>query len=164
MSFWPFSEIAALKKVLGEEAHARVVAEDRLERAEKELGIERERRISAEALGAERRAEVERLVKMNEELRASQAKVLEERVRSLDALNVKLMTERAPEHMPNMEEMHKFAVPKERLQVVNQARNNMRLVDEAILKMMHPAFAHLKAKLPKPESAEGVVMNGATAE
>jgi hypothetical protein len=101
---------------------------------------ERARRISAETLAVERRAEVERLISELSGVRTELTAVMAERLKSLDSLNVKLMTERTEEKPPDMAQ-YKKSLEALGTNAVRQMRHIHHSMDAAILTKMHPRFA-----------------------
>lgn len=111
-------------------------AESRLAHVSAELELERTRRISAEAVSFERKAEVERLIAEVERLQS----LLNERAKSLDALNLKLMETKTAEPTPDIKQYTEMAVKKQTMQAITQIRDLHRQMDSAILTKLHPKF------------------------
>lgn len=115
----------------------KIEAESRLAHVSAELELERTRRISAEAVAVERKAEVERLIAEVERLQS----VLTERAKSLDALNLKLMETKTPEPLPDIKQFNPVA--KQAMQAITQIKDIHRQMDWQILTKLHPKFANL---------------------
>jgi hypothetical protein len=113
-----------------------------------DLDRERELRISAETLAVERRAEVERLISELSSVREELSRLVADRMKSLDALNVSLMTERVEEKPPDMAQ-YKKTMESLGANAVRQMRQIHRQADAAVLTKLHPHFA----------KAAGAVMN-----
>lgn len=113
-----------------QQLHERIVA----------LESERVRRIAAETVASERREEIDRLATQYREIREDLSRVNAERLKSVDALNVKLMREGVPELPPDMEKLRRHAADGAMMKVVQSARQNDRIVDRLLLERLHPAF------------------------
>lgn len=145
---WPYSVIRELQVRItaAEIATEKAVREkagldQELRFVREELNAERNRRISAETMASERRAEVERLVEQNREVREELVRVHAERVKSLDALNLKLMENKTPAETKPIDFSNVDPVMKARMQLVTGVRDMHRAVDRALLTKLHPAFA-----------------------
>ena len=124
------------------------------EREDLERDLQRERagRITAETLSVERRAEVERVIVERDAVREDLRRITDERLKSLDALNVKLMTERVEEKPPDMAQFK--AAQQLGMNAVHRMKEIHRKMDTALLTKMHPRF----------QKANGAVMNEAMVE
>lgn len=151
LGWWRQSDrISALGAAL--EERIRIGQQMERDLADLQLSLDRERqlRVSAEVLSVERRAEVERLVADNKSLRTELQGVLEERMRSLDALNVRLMTERVEEKAPDMEQFKKTEqLGQVALHAIGRVRQMSHDMDAALLTRLHPRF----------KKVEGAIMN-----
>jgi len=126
-----------------------------MERLNTDLARERAARISAEVLAVERRSEVERLIAELAAVRGDLQRITEDRLKSLDALNVKLMTERVEEKPPDMRQ---FKASEETARsAISRVRQMHRDVDMAVLAKLHPRFAVVAKHMG--EGVAGAVMN-----
>lgn len=120
------------------EAEIRTHEDTKLALHEQVIGheAERHRRISAEVMASERREEIERLITQNRELREDLARVNADRIKSVDAVNVKLMRDSVPEVLPDME---KYKLPvKDRQSMKPSQLNNQAAI--GLLRQHHPQF------------------------
>lgn len=115
------------------------------------LESERTRRIAAESIASERRGEIERLTAQYYELREDLTRVLAERIKSVDALNVKLMRESVPEPAPDLAQFQ-AKQKNDHMNPVMAARENERLMSWALIEKLHPTFAKRRATLNEPIS------------
>jgi hypothetical protein len=128
-----------------------------MERLNADLVRERSARISAETLAVERRAEVERLVSEVAAVRADLQRITEDRLRSLDALNVKLMTDRVEEKPPDMSQYRENEGLAKR--AISRVRQLHRDMDIAVLTKLHPRFAGVAEHVNAGAQVAGAVMN-----
>lgn len=110
-----------------------------LEITQTTMESERIRRIAAETVAAERREEIGRLLTQNRELREDLSRVSAERIRSVDAINLKLMEQRTPEVAPDMTKYS--ATEKLKTQLMSDVRMKHQAIDMAVLQKLHPKFA-----------------------
>ena len=120
---------------------------DEYERTARDLEREREKRIAAETLAGERAKEVERMREEIAYLRAQNDRVIAERLKSLDAINVKLMEARVEPPPPDFEKMRQDratlaqehpAVQAAAANMINRVRQTHHQMDLAILGALHP--------------------------
>lgn len=151
--FSQFRDLQTLSQDQGEALEAEVRAHEetktQLRERAQSLETERVRRIAAETIASERREEIDRLMQQCRELREDLARVNADRLRSLDALNVKLMREPVPEQPPDMEKWKASSHVAQIANVVAAARRNEHMADMALLNKLHPAFRKV---LPMDES------------
>ena len=142
MNLWRWlrqsGRIETMADALESEVRSRMESERASVVLRAELESERVRRITAETLAVERRAEVERLVAELATVRGDHNRMIEERMKSLDSLNVKLMTERVPEVPPDMAQFKRD--PSAAVHAIRQIQKIHHDVDAAVLKKMHPKF------------------------
>jgi len=163
MSLWTIlrqtDRIAALERALQEKISHERSMEAAMNDCERRYEIELTRRISAEAISGERRAEVERLVLELSDSRDQFKALMSERLRSLDALNLKLMEPRAEEKPPDMAQ---FRRSEDTAAGAVRSMQNLRKMsadmDMALLTQLHPAFKR-SAKPPAPTAPSGVSIN-----
>lgn len=119
------------------------------------LEAERIRRIAAETVASERREEIDRLVMQHREMREDLARVNSERLKSVDAINIKLMREGVVEPPPDMDK-YKTAPRAQTQQGRTAAHLNGKFATD-LLRTHHPSF---QAKPAEPEAApiDGVVV------
>jgi hypothetical protein len=122
-----------------------------LDTARADLDRERVRRIAAETVAVERAKELDRVIQMCSNYREDLARVNAERLKSLDALNVKLMRESAPEPPPDMEKYRTQGTGEDRSTQVRKVMEAHRKMDLAILSQLHPAF---KGRFNQPTQLE----------
>lgn len=121
-----------------------------------QLEAERFRRIAAESISSERREEITRILDQNRAYRESLESLTSERIKSLDALNVKLMEAKAPEPTPDITQFN--AALKVKTQMVQQIRDRHNAIDMAVLTKLHPKFQpRVVLNEPQPQPAEDVV-------
>jgi hypothetical protein len=102
------------------------------------LELERTRRISAESIASERRQEIDRLLDQANHMREDISRVTVERLRSVDALNLKLMETKVAEIPPDIT---KYSIAaKQKSQLVDNMHKTHRDMDWAILRGLHPNF------------------------
>lgn len=136
-------------------AHAESVLKRNVETLQAELTLERTRRVAAESIAVERTTQIDRLTEQEREVRAELSRLISERIRSVDAVNVKLMADRAPEAAPDMTQFK--ALNKAKEQIVQQVREVHRRVDRAVLEKLHPRFRRpLSESAPENSDIEAV--------
>lgn len=152
-------ELEALEIGLEETVRRCREAEQELADTEKELKLEWARRIGAEALAGERKAEVERLISELSDARAATERLMSDRLRSLDAVNIRLLEPRVEPPPPDPKI---FDDARERLaqvggvmQAVQRIRNIHHQVDQALV----DKFVRGKVGVRVAEPA-GVVVGG----
>ena len=109
------------------------------------LEREKEKRIAAETLSAERARELDRMREEIAYLRTQNASVLAERLKSLDAINVKLMEPRVEPPPPDFEKLRQERaargedpVQAAAAHMIDRVRQTHRQMDLAILGALHP--------------------------
>lgn len=157
MRFWRVlrqsDRIAAIEAALQERITELRLFQENLESAERQLDRERAQRIAAEAVAAERRAEVERLVAEVAAQREQTRSVMADRLKSLDALNLKLMESRAEEKAPDMSQYKRSEEAAGRaIHTMERVRQMSAAMDNALLTKLHPKFQKF-AKQPAPTEA-----------
>lgn len=110
---------------------------------------ETHRRVAAETVASSLNAELTRLREDYHQLQSDYRALTTERLKSVDALNVRLMEPRVADTPPDFGKLKMEAVGKVRDQVVNRVRKLNRDMDLAMLAHMHPGFSHLKDVLEK---------------
>lgn len=101
---------------------------------------EHARRVSAETVASERREEIERLMSQIREYRDDLRRLTDERIKSLDSLNLKLMEPRALEPTPDLEKYKRDAAVATMHQVVRDTRKKSNEIDMAVINKLHPKF------------------------
>ena len=124
-----------VKDELRAEVEARIATERELESANSAFQVEQARRISAEAIAAERQAEIERLLASTREMRDDLVRVTGERIKSVDAINLKLMEAKIPEQPVDFK-LHHSATLKPLSQLVTNIRQAHHAVDMALIEKM----------------------------
>lgn len=108
-----------------------------------DLSRERDRRIAAETLAAERSKRIDFLADEVRYLREQAERIIGERLKSLDALNVRLMEPRVEPPPPDLKQFRPSPEQIERMQAnvhaVRRARDAHRAMDMALLGALHPA-------------------------
>lgn len=112
------------------------------------LESERIRRIAAETVASERREEIDRLVTQHREMREDLSRVNAERLKSVDAINIKLMREGVVEPPPDMEK-YKTTPRAQSPQGRIAMHLNGKFAND-LLRTHHPSF---QAKPAQPETA-----------
>lgn len=143
------AELAATQQALETVTREKLDLGYKLETAQGLLEVERARRIGFETIASERRAEMDRLIDQAASLRMDLTRIFTERVKSLDALNVKLMESKAPETPPDMGQFN--PVEKVKMQLVNGVREAHRAMDQAIISKYYPGMAHFMNRHPMNE-------------
>ena len=113
-----------------------------LDRANTMNLAETARRVAAEAIASERRTEIDRMLDTIREMREDLKAITGERLRSIDAINLKLMEAKTPEPLPDMD---KYKVRPENLNgnrgsLINDIRAKYRQIDMEILKEARKGF------------------------
>ena len=136
-----------------------------LDDAERVLEREQTRRIAAESIAEERRAEIERMTVELKEQREQLKIVMSERLKSLDALNLKLMESRIEEKPPNMEQFKRSEESAHSaIQTMRRIRESNMAMDMALITRLHPNFQRFAKKpIPKSSAPEGIPMNEVSA-
>jgi hypothetical protein len=125
------------------------------------LDREQSLRIGAEAIAAERKVEIERLLAQLSEANAGFKTVISERLKSLDAINLKLMEPRPEEKIPDINLFKREAQQEVFSQTVQRVRQMHRDIDRAVIAKLHPKFSNVGPnRKPVPESPGGITTNG----
>ncbi len=158
--FRTFTDLEALAAMqaettesLTEEVRAHESTKRDLEMRTLQAESERSRRLSAETVAAERREEIDRLLAQNQSLRDDFVTLSNERLKSLDNINVKLLEPRAAEPTPDLAAFQNKVREKIGMQVVSKMRTQERALDLALLRKLHPNFMPTNAPLPETEPA-----------
>lgn len=106
----------------------------------RELELAHSSRVATEALAAERRAENERLIDQLREMREDLRRVLEERLKSLDSLNTRLMTPRVEDKPPDPATFKRSEMAELGRAAIGHVRMASRQMDE---KFLSAKFPHL---------------------
>jgi hypothetical protein len=159
-----FDRIEVLNVALAEQIRELTAAQGQRLDAEAELERERIRRIGAEAIAGEKSARIDELQEEIKFLREEYRNIVSERLKSLDALNIRL-TEPLKEGPPP--DPATFKRPVDELaalggRAVQQMRALHHQMDYAILGTLHPKFGDLAQKKPVLQEPEGVLMNAST--
>lgn len=105
------------------------------------LDAERARRLAAETVAAERREEIDRLITQNREQRETLDTIMQDRLKSLDSINLRLLEPRTAEPTPDLEKYRKMARTEAVHQIISETRARSHAVDMAVIEKLHPAFA-----------------------
>ena len=124
------------------------------EALQSELDRERRARITAETLSVERRAEVDRLIGELAAVREDLRRITDERLKSLDALNVNLMTARVEEKPPDMAQ-YKKSMEAMGVNAVRRMKQIHHGMDAALLTKLHPRFAKVTGAVMNETMGEG---------
>jgi hypothetical protein len=116
------------------------------------LQVERAHRVAAESISVARGDEIQRLLSELQESRQSERSIRDERMKSLDTLNLRLMESRVEAPPPDMSQYH--AAAKLKTQMIDDIRRRDRAMDMLLLQRYHPAFK------PKPANAEAPAAEG----
>ena len=112
------------------------------ERLSHQLEIEKTKRVASDSVAAERLEEIGRLREDMSAMREQYQAAISERIRSVDAVNVKLMTTSAPEP-PHIDE-YRAKMEDAKVEVVKDTLAKMkqrdRAMDMALLTTLHPNF------------------------
>jgi hypothetical protein len=136
--------------VLTEELSAVTLHRDEIaatnSRLQTRLEVVQSARLSAESLASERLRFIDRLEKENDRLVKVNEQILSDRLKSLDAINLKLMEPRT--ETPPPVDIKQYAAALEatsqqraRHQMVDETRKMHRAMDTAILQKFYPSFA-----------------------
>ena len=158
---FPFVSRRTFETALASQIAEKRILADNLSEVENILDRERTQRIAAETLSVERRQEVERLRGELIDMREEVKHVTTLHLKSVDAVNLKLMQPRAEEVPPDMEKFKQAAEARATVvtQAVRRIRDMHQAVDNAVIAKLHPKFAGLGKVAPEPASPQGVVMN-----
>ncbi len=132
------SLIETQSESLESEVRAHETTKNALEVANIALDSERARRISSDTVAAERREEIDRLLVHNRELMEQSHSIMSDRLKSLDALNLRLMDTRTVEKTPDLA-AHQ-ALDKLKNNVLQGIREKENAMDRALLTRFHPSF------------------------
>lgn len=119
-----------------------------------ELTRERDRRVSSEALAAERRTEIDRLDGEIKYLREQLNAALTDRLKSLDLVNQRLMEPRVEAPPPDLKQFSRESAEAFAGQAIRKIRDINRSVDMAVLAKMHPKFSRQAPARPMNEPAQ----------
>jgi hypothetical protein len=126
-----------------------------------ELELERVKRIGAEALAGERVREIDRLEEMLTHARESVDRVMGERLKSLDALNVRLMEPRVEVPAPDMTQFRREVAAGMAEDVLQGVRTLHRKMDMAIVEKFARPKGGLRAEAPAGPVVNEPVEKGA---
>ncbi len=133
--FSQFRDIESLIETQSEslesEVRAHETTKNALEVANIALDSERARRVSADTVAAERREEIDRLLIHNRELMDQSHSIMSDRLKSLDALNLRLMDTRTVEQTPDLAKHQAFE--KLKVNVLQDIRAKERAMDFALV-------------------------------
>lgn len=127
------------ESALRDSVSANLAVERELESSQAQFQVEQSRRISAEAIASERQHEIDRLLSSLSDFRADLRSVTSERIKSVDAINLKLMEAKIPEQPVDFTQHHP-AVMKTRTQGITDIRNKYYQIDMAILEQQQKGF------------------------
>ena len=151
-------ELMERSDVLSKALETEIAHSSQLEKAlnaiQSDLQIERAHRIAAESISSERGAEIQRLLTEVADSRQTERAIRDERMKSLDTLNLKLMESRAEAPPPDMAQFK--AAMKLKTQLVDDIRRNSRAIDLAIIEKL--------TKPKKPVNGAEAVQGGAINE
>ena len=127
--------------------------ESALSAIQSDLQVERAHRVSAEAISSERGVEIQRLLADVADSRQTERSIRDERLKSLDTLNLKLMESRVEAPPPDLAQFH--AAAKLKTQLVDGIRKRDREMDMLLLQKYYPQFKNPAnvAEIPAPQSS-----------
>jgi hypothetical protein len=143
----------SLQRALETEIEHTSQLESALNAIQSDLQVERAHRIAAESVSSERGAEIQRLLGEVADSRQTERSIRDERLKSLDTLNLKLMESRVEAPPPDLAQFH--AATKLKNQLVDDIRKRDRAMDILLLEKFHPAFKKKAANGQEKPVAEG---------